>query len=84
MAFSILCMVLTVIYAGFAALTFAYSNGVIDEYIMDEREEQLMLSTRNKNVVHFNTGYDGYIGERFDVGRPTGFVSPTVPEATLA
>ncbi|KAG7355841.1 hypothetical protein IV203_000527 [Nitzschia inconspicua] len=83
MAFSILCVVLTLIYAGFAALTFAYSNCVIDEYIMDEREEQLMLSTRNKTVVHFNTAYDGYIGERFDVGRPTGFVSPSGAEATL-
>jgi len=84
MAFSILCMVLTVIYAGFAALTFAYSNGVIQEHAMDEREEAMMLSTRNKNVVHFNAGYDGYIGERFDVGRSTGFVSPSGPEATLA
>ena len=84
MAFSILCMVLTIIYAGFAALTFAYSNGVIDEYILDEREEQMILSTRNKTVVHFNSAYDGFIGDRFDVGRPTGFVSPTAPEATLA
>jgi hypothetical protein len=89
MAFSILCMVLTVIYAGFAALTFAYSNCVIEEHIMDEREEAMMLSTRNKTVVHFNAGYDGYnnpgyIGERFDVGRNGGFVSPSAQDATLA
>lgn len=86
MAFSILCIVLTVIYAGFAALTLFYSHGVIDEYNMDELEEQMLTSTRHKQIVHFNvnTGYDGYIGERFDVGRPTGFVSPTGPEATLA
>ena len=84
MAFSILCMVLTVLYAGFAALTFFYSNGVMDEYTLDEREEAMMLSTRNKTVVNFNVGYDGYIGDRFDVGRPAGFVSPTAPEATLA
>jgi hypothetical protein len=77
-------MVLTVIYAGFAALTFAYSNGVIDEYIMDEREEQMMLTTRNKTVVRFNAGYDLYIGDRFDIGRPTGFISPSGPESTLA
>ena len=80
-------MFLTIIYAGFAALTFAYANGVMEEHAMDEREEA-MISTRNK-VGHFN-GYNGYIGERFDVGRPTGrngppgFVSPTAPEATLA
>ncbi|KAL3893527.1 MAG: hypothetical protein SGARI_008123, partial [Bacillariaceae sp.] len=49
-AFSILCMVLTILYAGFAALTFAYSNGVMDEYTLDEREEAMMLSTRNKTV----------------------------------
>jgi hypothetical protein len=86
MAFSILCMVLTVLYAGFAALTFAYANGVIEEHTIDEREEA-MISTRNKTV-HFNAGYDGYIGERFDVGRPrnggpAGFVSPSAPEAAL-
>lgn len=82
MAFSILCMFLTVIYAGFAALTFAYSSSVMEEHAMDEREE-LILSTRDKGVGHFN-GYGGYIGERFDVGRtrngPTGFAT----EATLA
>ena len=83
-AFSILCMVLTVLYAGFAALTFFYSGGVMDEYTMDEREEAMMLSTRNKTVVNFNVGYDGYIGDRFDVGRQPGFVPPTAPEATLA
>jgi len=85
MVFSILCMFLTVLYAGFAALTFAYANTVMAEHTMDEREEA-MLSTRNK-AGHFN-GYDGYIGERFDVGRPrngpAGFVSPSAPESTLA
>ena len=85
MAFSILCMVLTVLYAGFAALTFAFAKSVMEEHTMDEREES-MLSNRHKQG-HFN-GYDGYIGERFDVGRsrngPAGFVSPTPPDATLA
>ena len=89
MVFSVLCMFLTVLYAGFAALTYAYSNAVMSEHAMDEREEA-MLSTRNKPG-RFDT-YGGYIGERFDVGRPrtgptgfdTGFVSPSAPEATLA
>lgn len=85
MAFSVMCMFLTVLYAGFAGLTFAFANGVMEEHVIDEREDS-MQSTRNK-VGHFN-GYDGYIGERFDVGRtrntgPAGFVSPTPPEATL-
>ena len=87
-----MCMFLTVIYAGFAALTFAFSNAIMDEHAMDEREEA-MLSTRNKtgHVSHFNAGYDGYIGERFDVGMPRNhvggpgaFVSPTPADATLA
>jgi hypothetical protein len=87
MVFSVLCMLLTILYAGFAALTFAYSNSLMDEHAIDEREEA-MLSTRNKSgVAHFN-GYDGYIGERFDVGRPrngpVGFVSPSAPDATMA
>ena len=86
MCFSIMCMFLTVLYAGFAALTFAFSSSILEEHAADEREEA-MLSTRNKTG-HFN-GYDGYIGERlFDVGMPrnvpTGFVSAAPPESTLA
>jgi len=87
-AFSIMCMVLTVLYAGFAALTLAYATNVIDEHAIDERDEAIMMtSTRNKTV-NFNAGYDGYIGERFGVGRPrngpAGFVSTTPPDSTLA
>ena len=78
-------MFLTVIYAGFAALTYAYANTIMSEHAIDEREEA-MLSTRNK-AGHFNA-YNGYIGERFDVGigrpGPASFVSPAAPEATLA
>lgn len=84
MAFSILCMFLTVMYAGFAALTFAYSTSVINEHAMDEREEQI-LSTRDNGVGHFNGyGGGGYIGERFDVGRPRTGPTGFAPEATLA
>jgi hypothetical protein len=80
-------MFLTVLYAGFAALTFAFAHNILDEHALDEREESMLSSTRNKNT-HFN-GYDGYIGERFDVhGRtrngPGGFVSPTPPEGTMS
>lgn len=87
-SFSILCMILTVLYAGFAALTLAYATNVIEEHAVDERDEVIMMtSTRNKTV-HYNSGYDGYIGERFDVGRPrngpSSFVSTTPPDSTLA
>ncbi len=83
-AFSILCMFLTIMYAGFAALTYAYSGSVIEEHAWDEREDRL-LSSREKGVGHFNGFHSGYIGERFDVGRsrnePIGFAAA---QATLA
>lgn len=87
-AFSIMCMVLTILYAGFAALTLAHATDIIDEHAIDERDDAIMMtSTRNKTV-HFNAGYDGYIGERFGVGRPrngpASFVSTTPPDSTLA
>jgi len=85
-AFSIMCMVLTILYAGFAAVTLAYANDVIDECASDGRDEDdiMLTSTRNK-AGHYNTAYDGYIGDRFGVGRsrggPGSFVSTTAPAA---
>ena len=104
MAFSIMCLVLTVLYFGFAALTFAFSKAVLSEMAdddcgMDENTHRRFddrgstrsaLTTKNATHSHFVTGYDGYIGERFDVVggmRPAvaGFVAPTpAPEGTLA
>lgn len=82
-----MCMVLTVLYAGFAGVTLAYANDVIEECANDERDDDaiMMTSTRNKTG-HFNTAYDGYIGERFGVGRVRNgpFVSTTAPSSTLA
>jgi hypothetical protein len=94
MAFSIMCMFLTVLYAGFAGLTFAFSKSVLEELLNDDREE---MSSRNKilsahNTTHFVGGHhhynDGYIGERFDVRRPNsvvgggGFASPA-PDTSI-
>jgi hypothetical protein len=76
LAFSIMCMFLTVIYAAFAALTYTYSKDVLEEMEDDERNELQMTSPRN-STAGFVGGYDGYIGERFDVRRTTsGFVAP--------
>ena len=82
MAFSIMCMFLTVLYAGFAALTFSFSHSIIEEHAADEREEALAAAhhaqfpskmTPHHHHVGFNSnGYDGYIGERFDVHRSRG------------
>jgi hypothetical protein len=77
MAFSIMCMFLTVLYAGFAGLTFAFSKSILEELLIDEREEASRKTSSNRS--HFVGGYnDGYIGERFDVRRPGtgGFVAP--------
>ena len=39
LAFSIMCMFLTVLYAGFAALVFAYSDDLLEENQNDIRAE---------------------------------------------
>jgi len=80
-AFSIMCVFLTLLYAGFAALTFSFAHNVIQEQEQDVLEEARMP---RKNTGTF--GYNGYIGERFDVARSkrsAGFVPQTSPDATL-
>ena len=74
-------MFLTIMYAGFAALTFAFAKSVIEELSDDEREMQ-MTTPRSKSQ-GFVGGYDGYIGERFDVRRNAGFVGPQAATGAL-
>jgi len=84
LAFSLTCMFLTVIYAGFAALTFAFSTSVMEEF--DEEERLEAMANSRTGAAHFSAGAtynNGYIGERFDVRRGKGFVSPKPPEGTL-
>lgn len=80
MAFSIMCMFLTVIYAGFAALTFAFSHSIIEENNADAREESYSSSQKKSTNPIFTSGY---IGERFDVRPSGGFVAPSPDEGTL-
>lgn len=86
MAFSIMCIFLTVLYAGFAALTFAFSNSLLEELAADERAEALQMNSRSQ-ATHFVGGYNGYIRERFDVRRQngvtSGFVAPNSTEGSL-
>lgn len=87
LAFSIMCMFLTLLYAGFAAVMFVFSKALLEENAIDEQQETL-ASTRSHKPT-FVGGYDGYIGERFDVrpangGGTPGFVAPTITEGTLA
>jgi hypothetical protein len=78
-AISIMCTVLTLLYSGFAALTFSFSKAVLEEEALDANETE-MQSTRSS--AHY--GYDGYFGERFDI-RPSsnGFVAPQPTGTTL-
>ena len=89
LAFSIMCAILTVIYAGFAGLLFAWSRSLLQEMASDDdlddnatmAHHQFNHHHKQPNSHHFVVGppaYNGYIGERFDV-RTAGFVSgPTV------
>lgn len=78
MAFSIMCMFLTVVYAGFAALTFAFSSAVIEENNTDSQEEVYGSSRKMKNSM-FSSGYigehSGYIGEHSGyIGERSGYI----------
>jgi hypothetical protein len=93
LAFSIMCMILTVLYGGFAALTFWWSKPILQEISADDLHEESSLqhnaygvTGRSPSKHHFvvasnGAGYDGYIGERFDV-RTSGFVGAPVGAVT--
>jgi hypothetical protein len=75
MAFSIMCMFLTIIYFAFGALTYAYRNTIIKENEMDIELEENYAQGRS----HLQTSYTGYIDNRFDVRsstKQTGYVVP--------
>jgi hypothetical protein len=67
MAFSIMCMFLTVLYGGFAATAYAFANDVLTENEVD-------LTNHRQHQSH--NGYSGYIDNRFDVhpSSKAGFV----------
>ena len=74
MAFSILCMFLTVLYLAFAATMYVFSNSVLEENELDEdgqRGQQHSYSTQPHT-------YGGYMDNRFDIhpASKPGFVGP--------
>lgn len=75
-----MCMFLTILYFGFAALTFAYSNKIIKENEIDLRDNG-DGQVRN----HHQTSFTGFIDNRFDVrssnGKQNGYV---VPQETVS
>ncbi len=80
-------MFLTIIYMGFAALTFTFRQSLLNE--LEEEEKMDAYSQSRVTSNHFTAGTtynNGYIGERFDVrrgGATSGFVSPKAPEGSL-
>jgi len=72
MAFSILCVFLTVLYGSFFLLTFWFSRDFLNELELPETEQSTEFS-------HFRAGTtykNGYIGERLDKHTYEGFMTP--------
>jgi hypothetical protein len=76
---------LTVLYIGFSALTFAYSDAICRENEMDMRDEQLYLQHNHHHHQQVQRPHlhqqisSGYIDNRFDVRshkQQTGYVVP--------
>jgi hypothetical protein len=51
LAFSIMCMFLTILYAGFAALVFTYSDDLLAENQNDMRAEVRVCCSYNTNII---------------------------------
>ncbi len=66
MAFSIMCMFLTVLYLAFAATVYIFSHSVLEE---NEADEESLRGQQQQQ--HAYTGqthaYSGYIDNRFDI-----------------
>jgi hypothetical protein len=73
-------MFLTVVYAAFAALTFAFSHAIIEENNADAREEFISSRSHRKSTNPMFSS--GYIGERFDIRPSGGFVASSQAEIT--
>eukprot|EP00546_Thalassionema_frauenfeldii_P007133 CAMPEP_0178925898 /NCGR_PEP_ID=MMETSP0786-20121207/18192_1 /TAXON_ID=186022 /ORGANISM="Thalassionema frauenfeldii, Strain CCMP 1798" /LENGTH=224 /DNA_ID=CAMNT_0020600879 /DNA_START=233 /DNA_END=907 /DNA_ORIENTATION=+ len=73
-AFSIMCMFLTVLYAGFAATVYAFSHSVLKENQADE--EDIYPSAQQQQQPYHGGGY--IIDNRFDVhpSSKPGFAKP--------
>mmetsp|Transcript_25975 Transcript_25975/g.38383 ORF Transcript_25975/g.38383 Transcript_25975/m.38383 type:complete len:266 (+) Transcript_25975:120-917(+) len=74
MAFSIMCMFLTVLYAGFAATVYAFSHSVLKEN--QEDEEDFYRASQQQQQPYHGGGY--IIDNRFDVhpSSKPGFAKP--------
>lgn len=94
MAFSILCVVLTLLYLIFAAILYAYSSDLIQENAEDERLEGLAPSDCGDDIYGYkwqpNLNRSGVLGDNFNVGGKgaltslgsEGYVHPSVSDET--
>eukprot|EP00548_Thalassiothrix_antarctica_P000598 CAMPEP_0194138450 /NCGR_PEP_ID=MMETSP0152-20130528/8230_1 /TAXON_ID=1049557 /ORGANISM="Thalassiothrix antarctica, Strain L6-D1" /LENGTH=222 /DNA_ID=CAMNT_0038835893 /DNA_START=238 /DNA_END=906 /DNA_ORIENTATION=- len=75
MAFSIMCMFLTVLYAGFAATVYAFSHSVLKENQEDD-EDAYRIQQQQQQQPYHGGGY--IIDNRFDVhpSSKPGFAKP--------
>lgn len=88
MAFSILCAVLTFLYAAFAAMLYTYSGDLIQENAEDERLEGLAPSDVGSSATYGyrwqqNLHRSGFLGDNFNIGSNVkvtgeGYVQPSV------
>lgn len=88
MAFSILCAVLTVLYAAFAGMLYTYSDDVIQENAEDERLEGLAPSDIGSTSAYGyrwqqNLHRSGFLGDNFNIGSKVkvtgeGYVQPSI------
>mmetsp|Transcript_21606 Transcript_21606/g.30264 ORF Transcript_21606/g.30264 Transcript_21606/m.30264 type:complete len:253 (-) Transcript_21606:268-1026(-) len=81
LAFSMLCMFLTLIYAGSAAIVFHFSSSLLEENRLDLEQEN-EVQTKSEDDYQCYVGDDSYInqGESFRHNSDNDFLSPSQSE----
>ena len=82
MAYSILCLFLSILYAAFAGFLFVHSENFLHELQFLEAHDNTNTSGPQLHSTYAN---NGYIGERFDVPvrRPTSNFDLPPPKAIV-
>mmetsp|Transcript_27528 Transcript_27528/g.32560 ORF Transcript_27528/g.32560 Transcript_27528/m.32560 type:complete len:273 (+) Transcript_27528:273-1091(+) len=75
LAFSIMCLFLTIIYAGFAGLVFTYADDLLRENYIDSRQEALTPSDPENGRGYIDSDRFGVEGKSTHI-TSEGFVSP--------
>lgn len=85
MAFSILCLFLTILYAAFAGFLFVHSETLLHELRFTETHTNNASGPQLHSTYAAANSNNGYIGERFDVPvrRPTSNFDLPPPKAIV-